>query len=222
MENKQFYFYNQCPKCDKTNELEITKWHDASWTFHDGKEYITEPIGVIYFSLFCTGCNQCIAGKFPYGLENGTPRRLSEYDQGDGNVSRFVNKFHNKLIYDSTPLEYQNLFKEARVCYSANAFTAVMLLCRTILDLESQKIWDRKFENKKQVKLKNRLEELFPTTNDRSDETKHYHISNLIRLDGNMATHEITSIDKNDAKKTLDSTEYFINQISLRNDFTLK
>lgn len=214
MENKKFIFYNQCPKCDKTSELDVLKWHDACWSFKVGNEYITEPLGVIYFSFFCNACNQCISGHFPYGQENGTPRKLSEYNQGDGNISRFISHVYSEFIFDVRPLTRNNIFNEAETCYFANAFTATILLCRTVLDIESQKIWKEKFRDSSIPKLKVRLEKLFSTSDDRSEETKHYHITNLMRLDGNLAAHEITHITKEDAKKALEMTEYFINNVA--------
>ncbi|EAR3128669.1 hypothetical protein HX52_05585 [Salmonella enterica] len=207
-----FHFYNQCAKCNKTSKLDILKWAIDFVTFNTGKEVVTECSGIVYFSLYCNRCNQCLAGMFEYGLDVGHPHPLNEYDQGSGNISDFINNFYEDFIFDVKPCKRNNLFSQAEVCYACGAFSAVIMLCRTIIDTDTKKMWDASMKDADMPgKLKPRLQALFPTDNDRSNNTKNYHITNILRFLGNEVTHEETLVTKEKAKQCLELTEQFIN-----------
>lgn len=208
-----YYFYNQCPKCNKTSQLDMLKWKVDTITFPIGNEWVTESSGVVYFSLYCNCCNQCLAGMFPYGLDVGNPHPLEEYDQGGGNISNFISHSYEKFIFDIKPCTRGNLFAQAETCYASCAFSAVTMLCRTIIDIESKKMWGIKMKDTKMPgKLKQRIQELFPTDDDRSNNTKYFHIANMLRFLGNEATHEGTLTTKDEARECLQLTERFINE----------
>lgn len=204
----EYFFYNTCPKCKKSSPLEITKWNLASFSFHDGKELVSELIGFVNFTLFCKSCRRGIAGVFEYGTESGHPHDLCNYDKkGDKDLSDFFSNIYNDFRFDISPFCRAGIYNEAFFCYEGGAYTAAAILCRTAIDVRIDAMW-RNSENidKKNKSLYDKIHDLFPD----KDNSIQSNISHIIRLIGNETVHEGIEVKKEDAELWLKLTEKFL------------
>lgn len=106
----------------------------------------------------------------------------------------------NSLKY--LPQEIENLYNEARNCISVNAYTSSVLSCRKLLMNVS--VSKGAPLGKKFIEYVNFLDENHYTPPDSKEWVDH------IRKTGNEATHDIPSIEKDDAIELLEFTEMLL------------
>ncbi|ECD4582991.1 DUF4145 domain-containing protein [Escherichia coli] len=209
---KNYHYYGECPKCKNTGKISINEWKEIFHSFHDGKETVKELSHIVSLSIRCNYCNYCSAGSFTYEYDGPSiGENLSIYSDNTGNITDKLLSVLKTIKFDvKIYKENHDLIAQAEKCYEIGVWTAVGMLCRKFIDIRTVELWRKmNIEEICPQKLKQRIDKLFPESDEKHGKAKAYHKAHSVRLDGNTAAHEQETITQEVAKDILEFTKWF-------------
>lgn len=238
-------FNNTCPKCSQQQNfiaLAVSSENDAlalNIFHHD--EWKIFCFHAFSVSTYCNNCKNYITANI--SINNNKISNKSKLEHYVNNAFRLEENEDIIIDFDVPPIEPPqyfespavtspyNLLTQAKSCFKIGAWDAVGIVCRKIIDIETQKMWRIKkpYNIEKSQKeneipsLAQRLEELLvPEIRHnkekrkeifRHDVSKHidtsklehhiFYIADSLREEGNSAAHDILAIDQDAAEHAI-------------------
>ncbi len=234
------FFREKCPKCRAKNvrfevmseSISDDSIYAEAYVYDDWREY-----DYFLFSLSskCNECNRIVSADVAviHNFEkNSKCESLKEFSSIDGELisnEKLLIHFNSPPVIPMQPIssptivDILHLFEQMVQCYNIKSWDAVGMLCRKIIDIESQKMWHKKFPGIRCPNLYNRVEKLLVPDKDveKSDgclniDNKNHKILNRIeqiRLLGNEAAHSELLFDETDAETGYIFTMFFMDEI---------
>lgn len=255
MHSRKLHFKGTCPKCNNKNTFFIDSVNDGNFPeaysifhFDQWRTFCFYPFSIV---STCSKCNQYVCANVSVQNDNITDdSTLNDYSDTNGELKENENliiNFDVQPLIPPQPLESplvtssHDLYEQAMGCFKIRAWDAVGIVCRKIVDIETQKLWrifhpfdiNLGIDDKKNriPDLSERLEKLLVPeirTGDKKtisrseiykninpEEFKHkiFYAADSLRTNGNDAAHGIISFGQDDAEHSLIEADYFIDLI---------
>ena len=228
---KNLFFKCVCPKCDKYdifNIINVGNENNSEYAecFVSGewREYDYD-----YFSIssFCKNCRHFVCGSVSvvWDEEKNKNAALSDFSSPEGELLQNSNLFINFDVPPLIPHQHYSsplnvnvdyLYVQAKRCYKINAWDAVVILCRKIIDIQSDLIWRSIFKTEPISNLSQRVIRIFAKEVNFDKEIpvdeqldllnpNHRLLYSIeqIRVLGNFAAHSSVFVDAGDAETAL-------------------
>ncbi|MGP3127261.1 hypothetical protein ACTVOX_21995 [Serratia marcescens] len=255
MSSGKLHFKGICPKCNNKNTFFIEKVNYGSFPgaysiFHFDKwrVFCFYPFSIV---STCSKCRQYVCANISVNNDKITDDSiLNNYSDTDGELKESENliiNFDIQPLIPPQPIESSHvtsshdLYEQAVGCFKIRAWDAVGIVCRKIVDIETQKLWrlihpfdiSLGVDDKKNriPDLAERLEkllvpeirggnkeniarsEIYKHIN--HDEFKHkiFYSADSLRTNGNEAAHGIIIFGQDDAEHSLIEASYFIDLV---------
>ncbi|CCN82118.1 hypothetical protein VIBNISFn27_1000002 [Vibrio nigripulchritudo SFn27] len=234
------FFRKECPKCRAKNvRFEVVSEsisnepiYAEAFLYDDWREY-----DYFLFSLSskCNECNRIVSADVAavYDFEkNSKCESLKEFASDDGELicnENLLIHFNYPPVIPMPPIsspttvDTRHLFEQMVQCYSIKSWDAVGMLCRKIIDIESQRMWRKKFPSSRCPNLYERVKKLLvPEIDDLKNddnlnlENKNHELFyriDQIRLLGNEAAHSELLFDQTGAEAGYIFTMFFMDEI---------
>lgn len=234
----EIFFNDTCPKCKKKQKFYIINCSTGNKTKHaesfirdEWREYDYEKFSI---TSNCGNCKHYVSANVAIisDKSKNSETTLSDFALGNGEIRQDEKIFIEFDVPPLIPQQYESslpladmhfLFEQANRCYDIHAWDAVVMLCRKIVDIQSQVMWREIFETEPESTLYNRIYKILTNEGefdknlpieDQLDYSNEDHIflydTEKIRLEGNFAAHSEICIDSDDAEGALVYTESFM------------
>lgn len=234
----KLFFKGTCPKCktyETFNVLEVSQENESyyaeAFKYDDWREYDYNLFSIV---SVCQSCKHYVCGNVAaiWNEKKNSSALLLNFASDDGELIQDENLF---IEFDVPPLIPQQhffsppiadmdyLYKQAERCYAINAWDAVVILCRKIVDIQSAKMWRKSFETKPISNLYKRVYKLLADgenfdknkpIEDQLDYSNQNHKLlydiEQIRFWGNMAAHSEICVHSEEAEGSIIYTRSFI------------
>jgi hypothetical protein len=238
------FFKSSCPRCGKygivlvvacsqDNEcFYLNKFHHDDWRAFD--------FGLFSIACYCSGCKNYASASVSVvhdEIKNATVKLVefanenNELKLGAELMIDFdVPALRPPQHYSSPPVVgVSDIYEQARKCYSLQAWEAVGILCRKIVDIQSIFMWQTRYPGKeyphtlaqrlesllvKGIKEKNKVDRSEISEFLNFDSIKHrlFYDMDRIRESGNDAAHEMLAYHDDEAEAMLVFTQSFLDE----------
>ncbi|UTH73327.1 hypothetical protein [Chromobacterium sp. IIBBL 290-4] len=228
------HFKAACPKCNEKvvfNVLHCSSGNASEYAeifLHDDwREY---DFSLFSISSVCNNCKHVVSANISpvYDYEKNKNAVLTDYaSEHDELVSgpELLIQFDcpplipNKKAGEGSIVDIDDLLAQAEACFKINAWDAVGVLCRKILDVKTLEEWGGR--NEKIPTLNDRIIKIFNVKENNPHKDKFdFNLENhqlaydahLVRLLGNDAAHDQIVFDGGDAECILVFTKSFLDK----------
>ncbi|MDD2127947.1 DUF4145 domain-containing protein [Pseudomonas sp. 17391] len=241
---KPLHFRSSCPRCGKYGIIQIVASSQENESFYLDKFHCDEwrgfDFGLFSVACYCAECKNYVSASVSVAhdeIKNATAKLVDFADDNnriklgpeimiDFDVPTLLPPQH----FSSPPIvSVSDIYNQARKCYSLQAWEAVGILCRKIVDIQSIFMWDTRYPGKphpttlaqrledllvKGVKEKNKVErsELSDVLNFDSLKHRLFYDMDRIRESGNDAAHGLLAYHDDEAEAMLIFTQKFLDE----------
>ncbi|TKC81622.1 hypothetical protein FAZ69_27010 [Trinickia terrae] len=235
------YFEAKCPRCERYGKFQISENSTdngsvvAEMYHHD--EWRTYDFGLFSVVSFCGSCNNFVCAcvsvihdevkNSTASLENFSDEHRQLKQSKDLIINFDVPALFPPKYFPPLTVDIFDLYNQAEKCYRLQAWDAVGILCRKIIDIKSIHMWNARFPDKKPAQpLFARMKQLLVGDISGTSDDKNAEIRNLldfdnidhrlfydmdnIRANGNDATHGLVAYLADDAESALIYTKNFM------------
>jgi len=241
---KLLCFRSSCPRCEKYGDIQVVACSQENESFYLDKFHCDEwrafDFGLFSVACYCPECKNFVSASVSVAhneVINATAKLVDFADENnrikpgpkliiDFDVPALLPPQH----FSSPPIvSVLDLYQQASKCYSLQAWEAVGILCRKIVDIQSIFMWKIRYPDKDHPdKLAQRLEELLVKGVKKKNKVGHSELADVlnfysikhrlfydmdrIRESGNDAAHEILAYHDDDAEAMLIFTQNFLEE----------
>lgn len=241
---KPLFFKSSCPRCGKygiilvvtssqyNESFYLDKFHHDDWRAFD--------FGLFSIACYCPECKNYASASVAVAhdeIKNATVK-LVDFANENNELklgAEFIIDFDVPALlppqhFSSSPVvSVSDIYEQARKCYSLQAWEAVGILCRKIVDIQSIFMWKTRYPGKeyprtlaqrledllvKDVKEKNKIarSEVSEFLNFDSINHRLFYDMDRIRESGNDAAHEMLTYHDDEAEAMLIFTQNFLDE----------
>lgn len=241
---KPLFFKSSCPRCGKYGEIFVVANSQDNECFYLNKFHCDEwrefDFGLFSIACYCPECKNYISASVSVAhdeIKNATVK-LESFSNENNELklgAEFMIDFDVPALlppqhYSFPPvISVSDIYEQARKCYSLQAWEAVGILCRKIVDIQSIFMWQTRHPGKEHPSnLAQRLEELLVKGIKEKkkiarsevseflnfDSIKHrlFYDMDRIRESGNDAAHEMLAYHDDEAEAMLIFTQNFLDE----------
>lgn len=241
---KPLFFRSSCPRCEKYGDIQVVASSQENDSYYLDKFHCDDwrafDFGLFSIACYCPECKNFSSASVSVihdEVKNATAKLVDFADDNsriklgpelmiDFDVPALFPPQH----FSSPPLvSVSDIYQQARKCYSLQAWEAVGILCRKIVDIQSIFMWNTRYPHKEYPStLAKRLEDLLVKGVKESNKVERYELSDVLNFDslkhrlfydmdriresGNDAAHGLLAYHDDEAEAMLIFTQNFMEE----------
>ncbi|MBX8556723.1 DUF4145 domain-containing protein [Pseudomonas cichorii] len=239
---KILFFKSSCPRCGKYGKIAVVASSQDNESFYLNKFHCDDwrafDFGLFSIACYCPECKNYASASVSVAHDEVKNATVKLVDFSDENYElklgpEFMIDFDVPALLPPQHFSFppvvsvSDIYEQARKCYSLQAWEAVGILCRKIVDIQSIFMWQTRHPGKEHPSnLAKRLEELLVKGIKEKNKVARSEVSEFLNFDsikhrlfydmdriresGNDAAHEMLAYHDDEAEAMLIFTRNFL------------